>query len=133
MEDTLVGFEVAKLAKGKGFSIVTQYGFCPDGEELSSAWKYMSNDNRSISRPTQSLLQRWLREVHNIYVDVVSYYDEDQLPLSKDNLQKPKGFFCWDAYDEGFSEEKADKFKTYEQALEHRVMEGLNLIKKQIN
>ena len=63
-----VSYEIAKLLKEKGFDIpcrqayfngslvdYTMYGFC-DGELLDC--------------PSQSLALKWLREVHNWYIDI---------------------------------------------------------------
>ena len=118
MEDTLVGFEVAKLAKELEFNILTQYGFSPDGEELSSAWKYMSNDNRSIPRPTQSLLQKWIREVHKIDVFVVACFVGD-----------PPHKYSYYITDIKSNDTDADgsETDTYEEALEVGLQEALKL------
>lgn len=64
MEDTRISFETAVLANQKGFDI-----YC--GKE-----SYFKNnepdgwDSDRIEKPTQSLLQRWLRETHNIDISI---------------------------------------------------------------
>jgi|SRR6187402_593427 len=142
MQEQLITLETAKLAKEKEFFVETSdfsftahsridrtslrsvgKKFLPNYEE-----KYFSEWNEYYLFPTQSALQKWLREVYNILVDVVAYYDEEQLPLTKNNLQKPKGYFYWDYYDEVFNEEKAVKFETYEEALELGLLQALKLI-----
>jgi hypothetical protein len=68
MTEDYVSFEIAKLLKEKGFDIpcrqayfngslvdYTMYGFC-DGELLDC--------------PSQSLALKWLREVHNLYIEI---------------------------------------------------------------
>ena len=74
MEDELIKFETAKLAKEKGFDIPCKksYWVNPDGEFWLASYSY--DRDRYLGRPwllvpTQSLLQRWLREVHNIHVE----------------------------------------------------------------
>lgn len=71
MEDQLVNFETAKVAKEKGFKIKCDYGFNLQGLE-----SYDTSIDRAngllIDRPTQSLLQKWLREIHNIDVFAMS-------------------------------------------------------------
>tara|TARA_R110002020_G_scaffold302258_2_gene517657 strand:+ start:160 stop:543 length:384 start_codon:yes stop_codon:yes gene_type:complete len=74
MEDELIKFETAKLAKEKGFNIPCKksYWVNPDGEFWLTSYNY--NEFRYLSRPwllapTQTLLQRWLREVHKIHVE----------------------------------------------------------------
>lgn len=141
MQETLISFETAKLAKEKGFDWIVSDAYHKNtGELVFTDWENVeSNDDILIpddfntddeswliSAPTQSLLQKWLREVHNIIVEVVTYYNETDLPLNKPI--KPKGYFAWDYYNENFSEEKAPKFKTYEQALEQGLQEALKLI-----
>ena len=56
MEEKYITFETAKLAKEKGFDFKGYVGYC-----------------------TQALLQKWLREVHQIYVDI----DIDQTTAPK--------------------------------------------------
>lgn len=93
MEDELVLQETAKLAKEKGFD---EY--------------YISE------RPTQSLLQRWLREVHKIHLTVIhrAYSGLDKI----------------DKYDyllEGTAVVYRH-FDTYEQALEDGLKDTLTLV-----
>lgn len=131
MREDLITFQTANLACEKGFTInvvgshVYNY-YKEDGNTgcISSSHLYLDSP---VEAP-QSVLQKWLRETHNIIVDVVSYYDESDLPLTKINKAKPKGYFAWDYYDEDFSEEKAKKFETYEEALEWGLQNALQLI-----
>ena len=124
MEEELVGFEVAKLAKEKGFNIPC------DGRwwiEPTSDWKFSKqgvikcdNSMDSIARPTQSLLQKWLREVHKISVEVTSGFWDKGKVLWEYNVYKK------DLGDE--SPCSLDVFKTYEEALEVGLLEGLKLV-----
>ena len=66
MKEQLVSFETAKLAKEKGFDIFTDYSFYSDGKETVSEY---GCEDILIFRPTQSLLQKWLRENYKIYVN----------------------------------------------------------------
>ena len=84
----------------------------------------------TFSAPTQSLLQRWLREVHNIYVE--SYHD-----LTSDGT-KIQFYTSWGFLQQkdkngnrnvnGWYDEYND-WKTYEEALEIGLQEALKLIK----
>ena len=58
--DELVSFETAKLAKEKGFDVPTDFCYEKSGNLVRVG---------SISAPTQSLLQRWLREEERIEVN----------------------------------------------------------------
>ena len=82
----------------------------------------------TFSAPTQSLLQRWLREVHNIYVE--SYHD-----LTSDGT-KIQFYTSWGFLQQkdkngnqnvnGWYDEYND-WKTYEEALEFGLQEALKL------
>lgn len=78
MQEELISFETAKLAKEKGFDEVCSYLY-----ENSKEIVYTTHKNSGLNKhfdwysaPTQSLLQKWLREVHNIlvYVDPRSHH-----------------------------------------------------------
>src|SRR5690242_4927335 len=95
MKDQIISFETAKLAKEKGFRIPTLYHFeqnhnagIPFIEVIDEVFPNQIGESQlgyilqpiewngggwvldKISAPTQSLLQRWLREIH--YIDVES-------------------------------------------------------------
>ena len=74
-----------------------------------------------VFRNTQSLLQRWLREEHNISVE------------SKYDVVLAKNSFYWTIYDSNTSNTFQNRiihdFKTYESALEKGIYEALKLIK----
>lgn len=93
MENTLINFETAKLAKEKGFTIFEKYWFDFAGNTYSIQYegdeelddyikckykkKFDYNYDNIVSyedgyyfKATQSLLQKWLREVHDILVYV---------------------------------------------------------------
>ena len=126
-----VSFEIAKLLKEKGFDVpcdsyyiyfesnVTLYkGHLPEFSD--SNINHNKYDDR-ISRPSQSLALKWLREVHNIYIDILTY-------TTGKNIQ-----FRWVGYEKGrlFSQEegKTIYFDSYEQAVEAALLYVLkNLI-----
>ena len=90
MKEQLISFETAKLAKEKGFDIPCLYAYRIWRENIKKTDKnplqglnieyepYMGGSSASIKfyyqskqytlAPTQSLLQKWLREKHNIIV-----------------------------------------------------------------
>jgi len=134
MQEELITFETAKLAKEKGLDLeFCNVGWHGDFGDLKgdnypflgtySFYKsiYCNNkDEYQIQRPTQSLLQKWLREIHNIHLLVEPYYDEQKLLV-----------YGFDLITERTEEETiAEKgFKTYEDALEIGLQEGLKLVK----
>ena len=144
MEDTIVEFEVAKLAKEKGFTVKClnkfydlagemqmQYGsgkywMDEEGEEWQPeilGCTHTGIGERTITntyeRPTQSLLAKWLREEHHLIVIVAYQYEHDSTPYSywiyKENNSLPLNQWIND-------------LKTYEEALEKGLQEALKLI-----
>lgn len=69
MNEQLIIFETAKLAKKKGFDLITNYSYDGTGQFFNQPW---SNVRNPIFNPncTQSLLQRWLLEVHSIHIEI---------------------------------------------------------------
>jgi hypothetical protein len=141
MTEELITLETAKLAKEKGFNepVWAEYEF--DGSEN---WLYGYNDGHSIDlseilrnseidkpdtpAPTQSLLQKWLREKHNIDIQVLRNkpnYHEYKVEIYQTNetsnyvyfqVNEKNSLFCrW--------------FDKYEEALEIGLQEGLKLVK----
>ena len=93
--------------------------------------KFFSEED-IISAPTQSLLQKWLRETYNCIVEVLFQIDK------KYTNGKIKYIVTVDYYDENFNlfnENNEPDFislilyNTYEEALEVGLQEALNLIK----
>ena len=71
-----VSFEIAKLLKEKGFNEPCYA--CYLNKELSH-YDYTSTNfeliDNAISAPTIQMVMKWLREVHNIHIDVCSIWD----------------------------------------------------------
>lgn len=72
----LVSFEVAKLAKKLNINLESQVGYSPDGEELNSSWKFLSNVPTSIPRPTQESLVDFLLEKYGLFIGVELLFNE---------------------------------------------------------
>lgn len=74
MEEQLITFETAKLAKDKGFDwIISDDKFYDYSGELDFTFQGYDEgvtENGRTPAPTQSLLQKWLREEHEIYIEV---------------------------------------------------------------
>jgi len=162
MEEQIISFETAKLAKEKDFNILQHSYYFEDGEfkenslkgtngyygeeyefnlsEFNENWndKWLTKKTgdrcfgcskqkgylETFSAPTQSLLQRWLREVHNIFITI-----------EVDCTLEPKFCYCISSYKE-FGEWKneietrhySDLERTYELALEEALKKALSLI-----
>jgi hypothetical protein len=137
MEDTLISFETAKLAKKKGFNkkVLFSYEYSDKKSFLycggvlynSSKNKYGYTENleynlynhnshkklKVYSAPSQSLLQKWLREKHNIEVYIIPWIYNNKT--------------VYDFFVNYEGESRA--YSTYELALESGLLEGLKLIK----
>lgn len=125
MEDTLITFETAKLAKEKGFPQepnrrkVPYYNYKGEfnGDVTDFLRKYLreedTSDVESVSAPTQSLLSKWLREEHNIHL------------IAYKNINIDGYDWCYITTD-GIT--NINSYKTYEEALEAGLQEALRLI-----
>lgn len=144
MEETLITFETAKLAKDKGFNIPvvnfykkSKKPYTTTGSEYQSERDAISDWNNGqgsyptspedveCSAPTQSLLQKWLRELHNIDVFV-----------GRDGIFK-KDNYCIVIYNDikyisrlrPLNNDVFSGYSTYEEALEIGLQEALKLVK----
>ena len=71
MQEQLISFETAKLAKEKGFDAQC-WQYYDNGGVLVHSITKISNKMNLTSAPTQSLLAKWLREVHKINIFISS-------------------------------------------------------------
>lgn len=136
----IVKLKLAKLAKEKGFNEPSIYRYNknnkfelwatdleepPSGSSLNSNYHNNSNCVGS-SAPTQSDLQKWLREKHNLHITVVPYFNSDEDVDCKYKCiyvdgNNNKGKVCEPKL------EDSDYYKTYELALENALFEVLNV------
>jgi hypothetical protein len=126
MEEQLVGFEVAKLAKtlgfklGSGWQIRSLYNL-KDGETFCEKTK--ETPDYACERCTQSLLQRWLREVHQIHVSSFPIMKERYFYSVSIIQNKSLKIVVGSPYD------PKNVKSNYEESFEDGLMFGLNLIK----
>lgn len=125
MKEKLIEFETAKLAKERGFDWEVEKMFSglklTENTSLRFDWNSQNNID-FISVPTQSLLQKWLRDVHGIYVE--SYHD---LTANGKGIQYYTNWgFIKDHAGGGYDE--YNDWRTYEEALEKGLQEALKLI-----
>lgn len=134
MEEILIEFETAKLAREKGFNIRVPYGytfksdFCAEkillqcfnfhnfGDCESFDWNnkiFEHYPNGVCSAPTQALLQTWLRVKHKIEVNVLSDQIGYMLVVVKRNDRLE------------VLEIERNIFERYEEALEEGLLIGL--------
>ena len=132
MKEQLINFDTAKLAKEKGFNEECFYHYdtlgklhepySENGSSTDTQFRVdltdlLENFNRTneISASNQSLLQKWLREEHNIEVYTRSTYKSFDKTKYYTTFVHPIG--CLDNYD-----------NTYEEALERGLQQALKLI-----
>ena len=110
MKDELISFETAKLAKEKGFSTEfnTEHWYNQDGN------KNHYYQVETFPCVTQSLLQKWLREVHNAQIKVVH----------------ERGYKCWYKHSVKWVHALGGytSMPTYEKALEKGLQKALKHI-----
>lgn len=131
MKDQYVSLEVAQLAKAKEFDWTTRVFWSRNLNRTDSSHGVLGitefPDVGDIPCPTQSLLQKWLREVHYLHLDV-----------------QPNAHFCWQVrvLDLGHPQEVAGKlpsrtscqdwltydYPTYEEAVEAGLTQALTLL-----
>ena len=128
MQEQLISFETAKLAKEKGFNIFTDVCFAntpnSDDKQYKKIKLHHSHSVGSVDSfgniltlvayaPTQSLLAKWLREEHNIHL------------IAYKNINIDGYDWCFITTD-GIT--NINSYKTYEDAYEIGLQEALKLI-----
>lgn len=113
IHDKICTYEVAKLVKEKGFDVPTHYAYnenCQKAMYMELCLNRNTKDSRSISAPTQSLLQRWLREEKGIticvdifddgwFFDISTFYKQDtgiyevDIPYKSSNVSPVYGTY----------------------------------------
>lgn len=135
MQESIISFETAKLAKEKGlYELSVNYVYCVGYLTMKASNKLIESIGRKninnqfhlALAPTQSLLQKWLREKHKLFIVV------DILQVSTSN--KTGYRFTWTIINlkNTIQTEEDDSplgFLTYEEALEEGLKQSLSLIK----
>lgn len=124
MTEQIVKFETAKLAQEKGFDVFSKFGqdislFTKDGEHTYYAnygFMYSGLSDGYIPAPTQSIMQRWLRENHDI--------DVWAKPFILENMEKEYlGFINF--LPNASNGKNYTTHKTYEEAIEFGIQKAL--------
>ncbi len=115
MEEVLVQYKTAKLVKEVGFNIDCKVWYEGKPQKLNYTGKIFNPTHIITPAPTQSLLQKWLREVHNITFSV--YPNQDKMwTCNITTIKKYKLI-------------GTEYGKTYEEALELALLFSLNQLK----
>ena len=151
MEDTLITFETAKLAKDKGFDLYcekqyykcgklsgfTGYDFMKKHHKNSAIHNITHKDYEGnnfenyesyCTAPTQSLLRKWIREVHNIDINIIYDAITYEVHLVHPHHDNGNELSYITRLPSGSLIDNTCKL-TYESALEYALIESLKLIK----
>ena len=126
MKEELISFETAKLAKEKGFNIKIEQRFLGIEGYTRKVYKDLEVLALEYCQPTQSTLQKWLRDVHNLYPFAWCNASGWGWELEKTNGTHIS-IMDIDGDVEG-TEPESGMFKSYEEALEKGLQEALKLI-----
>ena len=119
MKEQMISFETAKIALEKGFD-KGMSGYATDGKVY-----YYLDARKKIEypSPTQSLLQKWLREKHEIHIVVYP------MIVTACEKQGNRYGYAISIREEQLHEDDSDLgYLTYEDALEKGLYEALKLI-----
>jgi hypothetical protein len=123
-----VEFKTAKLANEKGFELKTKKVWLSkdsmlepiSGTHPNELYSGYAEDCIIYPRPIQSLLQKWLRDVHNIHINVCPHGD---YKLFLVEIYHPT-----ETNISGYTPIEGVRGNTYEEALELGLQKGLELI-----
>lgn len=147
MTEEIVNFQVAKLAKEKGFNELCFYYYdksgtlkdpyiengsstdCEFSVELSDFLEHHNYKHyKHISAPFQSQLQKWLRGTHNIQIKIIpTWDDESEYTENHQWLYSSIIYYIEDNYLQTIESSNYDS--EYELILEEALIEALKLIK----
>lgn len=132
MQEQLISFETAKLTKEKRFDLYCNFVYKLNKEFRQVVYYEGTDDNYNegfvknseieeyqfseeiFTAPTQSLIQKWLREKHNIHIETEYKWEYD--------------YYVFHIGRAGKIARGLKGFKTYEEALEKGLQEALKLI-----
>lgn len=118
MNEILISIETARLAQQKGLNIIGDYYYTPDTEVLMHSIWFTEDKvyhHGEIPAMTQTIVSKWLREVHGIHITVYWNGDKNYDYSIKTDPTKILNH--------------VKHCESYEIALEQALVESLNLIK----
>lgn len=126
MNEDFILFQTAKLAKEKGFNIPTTKCYDPLSQDPNHLFDYhqecllssKERIERLIFAPTQSQLQKWLRD-QKVIVLPGYHYEFDSTPYT---------YWIYREFESTPLNEWVHDFKSYEEALEEGLKEGLKIL-----
>ena len=122
IEEQLINFETAKLASDKGFKIECNYFYNRGSNyKLQNDSIIRTGDDLIYEAPTQSLLQKWLREKHRYHIEILDFQSTE--------IKKEVYFVTLRIPGSEWHCKGNKQFKIYERALEFGLFELIKLIK----
>lgn len=125
MKEPLISFETAKLAFEKGYPVFNNFSKSNFYNRRTKNLIYFGRTGQQTKEhlygaPTQSLLQKWLREVYKIHVEVKTYSCSmpEEFTYSVSILLKSYGSWI-----------EIDSYLNYEEALEKGLQEALKILR----
>jgi hypothetical protein len=117
-----IEFSTAKLAKEKGFDKIQHSGlgfsmYNSIGDKITSSEYFEKEKKYCFLRPSQTNLQKWLRERHKLHCCVSPYEDNDELLFEGTVVEESD----WSIH-------PLSGYASHEEALEEILYEALNLI-----
>jgi len=122
MNDHLINYETAKLAKDKGFNkhddpsivdsnIPNWQGciFADKREEDHIAW-WHGSCKEVLARPTQIQLRKWIHEFYNIEIEIVNWFFKEERIYSFgiNNIADTR---CFDSYEKSLEQALQEALK----------------------
>lgn len=128
MEEQVISFETAKLAKAKGFNEENGHtAYSEDGLKcISTKSSFYDEVKYPIQDSTQSLLQKWLRDKNNLHVFIGYRMDIKKWDSHTFNLNITAKEYIKDRT--LFKFHLSTVYDSYEEALEAGLKEALELI-----
>jgi hypothetical protein len=104
IKEEYVNFETSKLLKQKGFDEITEYLY-EEGKNhiIESYAKNSELLSKCYSAPTQAMAMRWLREVHNLQIQIApitSRHNDWTFGIDRDFSPLTIDLLCFPTYEE---------------------------------
>lgn len=133
MKEEFISFEIAKLAKKKGFDSDSTSMYRIDGSiRTGEMYKQSLCLDKECVAPTQSLLQKWLRDVHFFNIEICNNASGYTWEICKAGSaytgQSGAGTHIKFSMESGPND--SGQWNQYEEALEEGLKEALTLINK---
>lgn len=126
MQEQLIELYTARLAKEKNYNNISNSYYSKNGEILKGDEFWTTTNSELVNdlecvAPTQSILQKFLRENYNIHIHVEPVWNDDLLTVHHYDSHIVTPIVTANVYTE-------KEFETYESALEDALQSSLEII-----